>query len=279
MASDEAASAKELFCKTVLCKFFSAGRCKKGNKCMFAHGAANKAPMPDFYRTRLCPSFVDTGSCPHGDRCSYAHSTEELRATITKVTSNAGKRELVQKTASNTIKQKACVPHTRESASLQQLLISYGVPEVSEGIDALESLPKQPDALGFEEPVMSPSLVPRAHEYREIAEKLAVEGKDKTHSSVSLTSGRENSEFKLREDITLLLLKNLRDLHIEACPKGNAIEERMIDGIISAGYKRGKFDCEISATQRNAPTHALDSSLCFHDKMKLDACRNAIWTC
>jgi hypothetical protein len=213
MAVEETASAKDLFCKTVLCKFFAAGRCKKGKKCMFAHGTANKAPLPDFYKTRLCPTFVDTGLCPHGDRCNYAHSQEELRSGITKANSNAGKRALAQTTSITKLEQKASVPNPQAMTSLQQLLSGYGVPEASENIIRTEPLPEQSDARVREESNVSVSS-PMTTWDRMVLEKHDFEAGNKTRLPKGPESDCESAEFALAEDIMLLCLQNLQKLHV-----------------------------------------------------------------
>lgn len=72
-------STKEFYNKTRLCKFFAVGRCLKGKDCSFAHGVAEIKPLPDFYRTRLCPQLLRTGSCSNGEACGYAHTDVDLR--------------------------------------------------------------------------------------------------------------------------------------------------------------------------------------------------------
>eukprot|EP00928_Gymnodinium_smaydae_P004180 TRINITY_DN11451_c0_g1_i2.p1 TRINITY_DN11451_c0_g1~~TRINITY_DN11451_c0_g1_i2.p1 ORF type:complete len:363 (-),score=72.72 TRINITY_DN11451_c0_g1_i2:76-1005(-) len=55
------------------------GCCTRGKACAFAHGNTNVQPLPDFFRTRLCPEFMETGTCRVGDECAFAHGKHELR--------------------------------------------------------------------------------------------------------------------------------------------------------------------------------------------------------
>jgi hypothetical protein len=95
--------------------------------------------MPDFYRTRMCPSLVDLGSCPRGDNCSYAHDEQQLREGVTKGTSNAAHFAHSPKLTKGDQK-----PHVRPQAhnSLQQLLVCYGVPEPSGKLTGSQSPPR-----------------------------------------------------------------------------------------------------------------------------------------
>lgn len=77
--SSELPTAKELFFKTRVCKFYAAGRCKRGKNCTFAHGDTKVQPLPDFYKTRLCATLLRTGQCLNGDQCGYAHSKADIR--------------------------------------------------------------------------------------------------------------------------------------------------------------------------------------------------------
>lgn len=73
---------QELFFRTRPCKFFAAGKCKRGKLCTFAHGETKVQPLPDFYKTRFCIGFVRTGSCSKGQECSFAHSKSEIRLSV-----------------------------------------------------------------------------------------------------------------------------------------------------------------------------------------------------
>lgn len=88
--------------KTRLCeRFESEGACPYGNKCHFAHGAAelrtrvlptpsedqysSQSPMKDqpnmnpLYKTRLCERYLNEKYCQYGSKCIFAHGYEELR--------------------------------------------------------------------------------------------------------------------------------------------------------------------------------------------------------
>mmetsp|Transcript_13726 Transcript_13726/g.28232 ORF Transcript_13726/g.28232 Transcript_13726/m.28232 type:complete len:386 (+) Transcript_13726:249-1406(+) len=100
------------FFKTRMCKNWEqAGACPFGERCNFAHGAADlrspdaavllmaaaakPAPRRDpeqaegeaqrrrgegsTYKTRMCKNIETAGVCKYGDRCVFAHSHEELR--------------------------------------------------------------------------------------------------------------------------------------------------------------------------------------------------------
>ncbi|CAE7522295.1 Zfp36l1 [Symbiodinium necroappetens] len=69
----------ELVQRTIMCKFFRAGLCKRGSGCTFAHDEAELLSAPDLYKTSLCSKFQRSHYCKKGDRCRYAHGTEELR--------------------------------------------------------------------------------------------------------------------------------------------------------------------------------------------------------
>lgn len=66
------------FHKTTLCAFHQQGKCKRGAACHFAHGELELQPLPNLYRTKLCPRLLSSGTCPDPD-CRYAHNREELR--------------------------------------------------------------------------------------------------------------------------------------------------------------------------------------------------------
>ncbi|CAE7254973.1 ZFP36L1 [Symbiodinium sp. CCMP2592] len=69
----------ELVQRTIMCKFFRAGLCNRGNGCTFAHDEAELLSAPDLYKTSLCSKFQRSGFCKKGANCRYAHGTEELR--------------------------------------------------------------------------------------------------------------------------------------------------------------------------------------------------------
>mmetsp|Transcript_31259 Transcript_31259/g.73428 ORF Transcript_31259/g.73428 Transcript_31259/m.73428 type:complete len:221 (+) Transcript_31259:61-723(+) len=64
---------------TELCRFFQAGRCKRGGNCNFAHYQSELRPKPTLHRTKLCDLFMSTGTCKFGATCNHAHGEHELR--------------------------------------------------------------------------------------------------------------------------------------------------------------------------------------------------------
>ncbi|CEL92738.1 unnamed protein product [Vitrella brassicaformis CCMP3155] len=69
----------ERYAKTKLCPFQPQGKCKKGDKCKYAHSTDELRPMPDLRKTKMCVRFME-GGC-NDQFCNFAHSAEELRAT------------------------------------------------------------------------------------------------------------------------------------------------------------------------------------------------------
>lgn len=63
--------------KTRMCKFNLLGTCSMGSNCGFAHSEEELKPLPDLWRTSLCPVLFQTGQC-NAKNCTYAHSKDEL---------------------------------------------------------------------------------------------------------------------------------------------------------------------------------------------------------
>lgn len=67
----------ELF-KTEMCRSYvaTAGFCRYGAKCQFAHGLHELRPVRRHprYKTKLCRNWNTHGSCPYGIRCRFIHS-------------------------------------------------------------------------------------------------------------------------------------------------------------------------------------------------------------
>lgn len=63
---------------TKLCEFFARKRCKRGDKCQFAHYKEQLQPKPDLFKTIPCARFA-RGKCQQGTKCKYAHGMDELR--------------------------------------------------------------------------------------------------------------------------------------------------------------------------------------------------------
>mmetsp|Transcript_100481 Transcript_100481/g.215317 ORF Transcript_100481/g.215317 Transcript_100481/m.215317 type:complete len:375 (+) Transcript_100481:94-1218(+) len=69
------------FLKTKLCRFNSAGQCRYGSDCPFAHDEADLEVVPDLTKTSLCKNW-EKGTCMlSADDCPFAHGDDELRAT------------------------------------------------------------------------------------------------------------------------------------------------------------------------------------------------------
>ncbi|XP_077598236.1 cysteine three histidine 1 [Stigmatopora nigra] len=69
--------------KTELCaSYASAGRCRYGEQCIFAHGLRDlHIPLRHpKYKTEPCRSYHRLGRCHYGSRCSFAHDAAERRA-------------------------------------------------------------------------------------------------------------------------------------------------------------------------------------------------------
>jgi hypothetical protein len=63
---------------TKLCDFYARKRCKRGDKCQFAHYKEQLQPKPDLFKTIPCARF-ERGKCQQGTKCKYAHGMDELR--------------------------------------------------------------------------------------------------------------------------------------------------------------------------------------------------------
>eukprot|EP00747_Dinoflagellata_sp_TGD_P108707 gnl/TRDRNA2_/TRDRNA2_170491_c0_seq3.p1 gnl/TRDRNA2_/TRDRNA2_170491_c0~~gnl/TRDRNA2_/TRDRNA2_170491_c0_seq3.p1 ORF type:complete len:284 (-),score=29.83 gnl/TRDRNA2_/TRDRNA2_170491_c0_seq3:27-878(-) len=86
-----------IFHKTGFCKFYRFGACNRGQRCAFAHHPDELRPLPDFQRTKICPTLLQTGSCAVSD-CGFAHSKDELRPSF----AQRRLQELIQEEASRT---------------------------------------------------------------------------------------------------------------------------------------------------------------------------------
>jgi hypothetical protein len=79
--SDEdkkASTTSSIFTKTRMCRFIALGLCRKGEACAYAHHKEELQPVPDLYKTKLCPAFFQQGSCKD-PTCRFAHCKSELR--------------------------------------------------------------------------------------------------------------------------------------------------------------------------------------------------------
>ncbi|CAK0849869.1 unnamed protein product, partial [Prorocentrum cordatum] len=66
--------------KTRLCTFNQVGLCNRGSECTFAHGKDELRPVPDLFKTKMCPAVVRRERC-EDTMCTYAHDKTELRRT------------------------------------------------------------------------------------------------------------------------------------------------------------------------------------------------------
>eukprot|EP00933_Yihiella_yeosuensis_P027567 TRINITY_DN2146_c0_g1_i1.p1 TRINITY_DN2146_c0_g1~~TRINITY_DN2146_c0_g1_i1.p1 ORF type:complete len:287 (-),score=44.57 TRINITY_DN2146_c0_g1_i1:455-1315(-) len=64
--------------KTVKCKFFELGMCKRGEECTYAHGLSEIRSKPNYTHTRPCFEFILKGKCANGNQCGFAHFPEQL---------------------------------------------------------------------------------------------------------------------------------------------------------------------------------------------------------
>eukprot|EP00928_Gymnodinium_smaydae_P019522 TRINITY_DN17496_c0_g1_i1.p1 TRINITY_DN17496_c0_g1~~TRINITY_DN17496_c0_g1_i1.p1 ORF type:complete len:294 (-),score=49.20 TRINITY_DN17496_c0_g1_i1:342-1223(-) len=70
---------EQRFRLTKMCTFHSAGKCKRGAACSFAHDPKDVLPKLDLYKTSPCMFFFQRGTCRNGKACRFAHSHRELR--------------------------------------------------------------------------------------------------------------------------------------------------------------------------------------------------------
>jgi len=80
--------------KTELCRQFEEhGTCRYGDKCQFAHGAAELRTLVRHpkYKTEMCRTFHTTGFCPYGLRCHFIHNEDERRVTAAAVLDSTGR--------------------------------------------------------------------------------------------------------------------------------------------------------------------------------------------
>ena len=64
--------------KTEMCKnYLNMGKCKFGNKCVFAHGSEelrSKIHLPENFKSKLCHQFHQVGYCQYGEKCQFLHT-------------------------------------------------------------------------------------------------------------------------------------------------------------------------------------------------------------
>jgi len=241
---DDPASAKDLFCKTKLCKFYAVGRCKQGRRCSFAHGNKNIAPMPDFYHTRMCPSFVDTGFCKNGDSCSYAHDQRDLRTGVTKATSNGANLAYLPTSA----KMRDGVSQPRARANLQQLLVSYGVPQAPEKLTTSSSMPQQPFIMA--EPEAEPYISGGASSTSTSRERHVFQSENRTLAPTNEKLAQAHSESAITNELNLLMQMQMISHRHWKDEDQNAFDW----GCNSAQFRSTIAECSDATTSSQHPT-------------------------
>lgn len=68
--------------RTILCKYYLADKCRKGDNCTFAHSKETLFPKVDLRKGSLCFEFTGHGCCKYGDNCNFAHGNSELRQPV-----------------------------------------------------------------------------------------------------------------------------------------------------------------------------------------------------
>jgi len=119
---DASPASNAIFCKTKMCKFYMEGRCTRNTACKFAHGAAELEPLPNLYRTKMCPALSKTGYCDRGAACSFAHQSSELRG---RRKGTAGRH--AQCTTACAPPAKVALTHTQTSTSAPCVLTGVSV--------------------------------------------------------------------------------------------------------------------------------------------------------
>mmetsp|Transcript_120908 Transcript_120908/g.341943 ORF Transcript_120908/g.341943 Transcript_120908/m.341943 type:complete len:631 (+) Transcript_120908:205-2097(+) len=62
----------------VPCKYFEAGYCEKGEKCLMSHNPEDRKPCPMNQKRASECSFYLKGVCARGEACNFAHGAKEL---------------------------------------------------------------------------------------------------------------------------------------------------------------------------------------------------------
>lgn len=209
------------------------------------------APLPDFYRTRMCPSLVDTGSCPYGEKCSYAHSEQQLREGVTKTTSNAASFAHSPPAITSKAKQKPQA-HAGRQTKLQQLLTCYGVPRCPAKLDIPQLPPPRMQDSGARH-------LPPASGNGEFAEQCLAAMVDELLGVTQKAS-----------DKTLLVPTSCDIIgEMNTTNQGfSAVQENMIRG-----------SRELKASMSRALLDLVAESISRHDKLALAGCFDSVWTC
>mmetsp|Transcript_46345 Transcript_46345/g.108595 ORF Transcript_46345/g.108595 Transcript_46345/m.108595 type:complete len:194 (-) Transcript_46345:52-633(-) len=138
---------------TELCAFFAEGKCTRGNRCTFAHGASQLRSRPDLYKTRLCSSYMLLQQCPYGESCTHAHGEEELREVGDPVLEVRG---LSKEAATSSTASGDC----DSELSLSTLVSQFGLPPTKGQVD-VHSEPKYvADPAALTHPVSYPMTTP-----------------------------------------------------------------------------------------------------------------------
>jgi len=109
------------FKKTMLCSFYTEGRCCKGNECRFAHDSAQVEAPPDLTKTSLCALWQRGQCCYTAASCKFAHGKHELRMTPEFVRSRDDKRQAdkEKKKVSEKAKAKAKVKRPKNNCQME----------------------------------------------------------------------------------------------------------------------------------------------------------------
>jgi len=139
------------FLKTKFCKFHLQGLCSRGAACGYAHHRAELKPLPDFFRTRLCPMMLQSGCCEDGDKCRYAHHKDDLRKAVLRRT-KAKERQATKKN----------LDQTNGSPKGAELPLGHWKSEQSDGSQDDATLPPLPWEIGqkdcFQDAIIQPPL-------------------------------------------------------------------------------------------------------------------------
>ncbi|PHJ16210.1 zinc finger (ccch type) motif-containing protein, partial [Cystoisospora suis] len=110
------ADRRSAFLKTQMCQHVSAGRCRMGEQCRYAHSREELRPAPQLDKTMMCATIKAGKVCPRGSACTFAHSRRELRQTIDHYKTNMCR---------NWLQGRCSKPNTCNHAHGEQELLFY----------------------------------------------------------------------------------------------------------------------------------------------------------
>lgn len=67
--------------KTRFCRYFTSGKCTRGNDCGFAHSTRELRKAPDLTKTSFCKLYKKGECTKSKEECPFAHGVHELRMT------------------------------------------------------------------------------------------------------------------------------------------------------------------------------------------------------